>query len=315
MTEKGGKPAKGWEKTAGVAAFTVGQELVRCSNRGQPVKRQPLLGIKHPADGSGQNAGEKVKEKGSGVTIQENSMPSRSGGIRRTQRAPAPWKNAASRARPRDPRRLGIAVAAQPALFCEILSCQLAAEPSFVVVGRAGNEDQIGKVLAKENPRVLIFDYEGLGPNAESTVHRLRRAAPATRILVLASRSSDEIVERILRAGASGLVGKQLELAVLVRAIRAVAAGEVWANRRVTSLALESLTGPSGRVLQSVLTKREQEIANACSQGLRNKQIALRLNISTKTVKGHLNNIFRKLRVDNRFALGLYITERIQSKS
>jgi len=228
---------------------------------------------------------------------------------------PAPRQNAVSPAKPRDHRRLGIAVAAQPALFCETLSCQLDAEPSFAVVGRAGNEDQIGKVLAKENPQVLVFDYEGLGPNAESTVHRLRRAAPATRILVLATRSGDETVERVLRAGASGLVGKQLEFTVLVRAIRAVAAGEIWANRRVTSLALESLTGSSAKVSKSELTKREQEIADACGRGLRNKEIALHLNISPKTVKGHLNNIFRKLQVDNRFALALQIAERIQPKS
>jgi DNA-binding NarL/FixJ family response regulator len=183
------------------------------------------------------------------------------------------------------------------------------------MVGRASNEEEIEKLLAKKNPRILVFDYEGLGPNGDSTVQRLRRAAPATRILVLASRSSDETVERVLRAGASGLVGKQLEFAVLVRAIRAVSAGEVWANRRATSLALETLTGPSARISKSALTKREQEIADACSQGLRNKEIASRLNISSKTVKGHLNNIFRKLRVDNRFALGLQITERLQPKS
>jgi len=195
------------------------------------------------------------------------------------------------------------------------LSLQLDTQPNFVVVGRACSEDQIGKMLAKENPQVLVFDYEGLGPNGESAVHRLRRAAPATRILVLATRSSDETVERVLRAGASGLVGKQLEFPVLVRAIHAVAAGEIWANRRASSLALENLTGPSARASKSDLTKREQEIADACGRGMRNKEIAKLLNISAKTVKGHLNNIFRKLQVDNRFALGLLIMERVQPKS
>ena len=226
----------------------------------------------------------------------------------------APRKKAVS---PEGTRRDGlrIAVAAQPALFCEILSRQLDAEPDFAVVGRAHNEDEITKMLAKENPRVLVFDYEGLGPNAESTVYRLRRASPATRILVLASRSSDETVERVLRSGASGLVGKQLEFSVVVRAIHAVAAGEIWANRRATSLALESLTGPSGRASKSDLTKREQEIADACGRGMRNKEIAKLLSISAKTVKGHLNNIFRKLHVNNRLALGLQIMERIHPKS
>ncbi len=236
------------------------------------------------------------------------------GGEGKSARPPS-GPRAAFPPRTRSDLRLEIAVAAQPALFCEILSRQLNGEPNFMVVGRACNEDEIGKVLAKQNPRVLVFDYEGLGPNAESTVHRLRRAAPGTRILILATRSSNETVERVLRAGASGLVGKQLEFAVLVRAIHTVAAGEIWANRRATSLVLESLTGPYGRVSKSELTKREQEIAAACSQGLRNKEIASLLSISSKTVKGHLNNIFRKLQVDSRFALGRHVMERIQPKS
>jgi two-component system, NarL family, response regulator LiaR len=253
--------------------------------------------------------------------------PSKSGGRRKKRVPPAPRKGAASASKPgpkneavspprhRDARPLKIAVAAQPLLFREILSRQLDGEPSLIVVGRAGNEDQIAKLLAQESPLVLVFDYEGLGPNGESTVHRLRRAAPATRILVLASRSSDETVQRVLRAGASGLVGKQLEFTVLVRAIHAVAAGEVWANRRATSAALEGLTGSSGGASTSNLTKREQEIADACSRGLRNKEIAAHLNISTKTVKSHLNNIFRKLHVDNRLALALQISERLQPKT
>ena len=208
-----------------------------------------------------------------------------------------------------------IAVAAQPGLFCETLCRQLAAEPDFVVAGQAFSEDQIERVLAKESPQVLVFDSEGLALNAECTVRRLRRDAPTTRIVVLASQSGDETVERLLRANASGVVGKHLDFAVLVHAIHAVAAGEIWANRHATCLAQESLTGPSCKVPKSDLTKREQEIADACSQGLRNKEIASRLNISTKTVKGHLNNIFRKLQVDNRFALGLQNMVRIQATS
>jgi DNA-binding NarL/FixJ family response regulator len=55
------------------------------------------------------------------------------------------------------------------------------------------------------------------------------------------------------------------------------------------------------------LTSRESEIAESVGRGLRNKEIARRLQISEKTVKSHLNNIFRKLQVDNRFAVGLYV--------
>jgi DNA-binding NarL/FixJ family response regulator len=203
--------------------------------------------------------------------------------------------------------RIRIAVAVQPALFRELLSDRLDSRNEFVVVGKAVNEDEIAKVLSSEHPAVLVFDYEGLGPTAESTVHRLRHAMPSTRILVLASRSSEDTVQRVLRAGASGLVGKQLDLASLERAILAVARGEIWANRHDTSLALEGLTSTLPVGPKADLTRREQEIAGACSRGLRNKEIASHLNISEKTVKGHLNAIFRKLHVDNRLALALQV--------
>src|SRR5262245_58493836 len=203
--------------------------------------------------------------------------------------------------------RLTVVVASRPALVREVLARQLGNEPGLEILGLARDEDEICQLLSKVKPRVLLLDYEGLGPNSEGMIPRLRRASPSTRILVVATRSTDETVERVLRAGAMGLVGKQLEFSTLVRAIRVVAAGELWANRRVTAQTVERLaSGPDGGSGDSRLTRREEEIAAAVGRGLRNKDIARRLSISEKTVKSHLNSIFRKLNVDNRFAVGLY---------
>ncbi len=203
--------------------------------------------------------------------------------------------------------RVTVVVATRPALVREVLARQLGSEPGLSIVGLARDEDGIGLLLSKERPRVLVLDYEGLGPNSEAMVPRLRRASPSTRILVMATRSTDETVERVLRVGATGLVGKQLGFATLVRAIRVVAAGELWANRRVTAQTVEHLADGGDRSSwEGRLTRREVEVATAVGRGLRNKDIAHRLSISEKTVKSHLNNIFRKLGVDNRFAVGLY---------
>jgi DNA-binding CsgD family transcriptional regulator len=119
-------------------------------------------------------------------------------------------------------------------------------------------------------------------------------------------------VQSEVRAIVEAAAVKQLEFtAVLVRAIQAVAAGEIWANRHATSEALEGPTVFSDRASKIELTRREQQIADACSRGLRNKEIAARLNISTKTVKSHLNNIFRKLQLDNRVALALQFQPKV----
>ena len=214
-------------------------------------------------------------------------------------------------------KRIRLAVAVQPTLFCEVLAGHLDHEQDLQVVGKPSTEDEIVRLLKAESLQVLVFDYEGMGPNSERTIFRLHRLAPATRILVLATRSSQETVVRVLRVGASGLVGKQLDAATVLRAIHALANGELWANRRATADFVEQLADSAGRVplADGQLTDREWEILAGVGQGLRNKDIARRLSISEKTVKSHLNNVFRKLRVDNRFAAGMYALKHDQPKA
>jgi len=215
----------------------------------------------------------------------------------------------------RDPVRLGLAT--QPTLLRDVLSRLLCQAPGVEVVGQGYDEDTIIKMLKSTSPDLLLLDYEALGPNSESIISRLRRLAPHMRILVIATRSADENVERVLRAGAAGLVGKQLDFDVLLRAIRAVASGEIWANRRAQALTLEHLTDFSGGALEpeGQLTKREQQIVDGVARGLRNKEIARHLNISEKTVKSHLNNIFQKLGLEGRFALAVFDQGQVQPET
>lgn len=218
--------------------------------------------------------------------------------------------------KPREGGPTRLAIATQPTLLRDVLSRCLSKEDGLEVVG-GGHEDQIVQVLEKVTPEVLLFDYEALGPNSESIIGRLRRLSPRTRILVIATRSTDEHVDRVLRAGAAGLVGKQLGFDILTHAIRSVAAGELWANRRAQALTVEHLTNfaagasePEGQ-----LTKREQQIVDGVARGLRNKEIARQLSITEKTVKSHLNNIFHKLGLEGRFALAIFDQGQIQPRS
>ena len=219
--------------------------------------------------------------------------------------------------KPRDEGQIRLAIATQPALLRDVLSRLLSREPDIEIVGQGRDEDRIVEVLKGVSPALLLLDYEAMGPNSESIIARLRRIAPRTRILVMATRSADEYVERVLRAGAAGLVGKQLDFETLLRAIRSVASGEIWANRRAQALTLEHLTDFSAGALapEGNLTKREQQIVDGVARGLRNKEIAHQLNISEKTVKSHLNNIFQKLGLEGRFALAIFDQSQIQPKT
>lgn len=207
-----------------------------------------------------------------------------------------------------------VAVAVYPPLWGDLLAQLLSQELWIKVAGRASDEEELRKVITENAPNVILLDYEGLGPNAEGIVARLHRLAPQARVLVLARRSGEDTVVGLLRAGAFGLIGKSVDFGVLLNAVRAVAGGELWANRRVTAQAIQRLaapvtTEPDGRAR---LTRREWEVIEAVGLGLRNRAIGRTLGISDKTVKSHLNHIFTKLHVQSRFTLALWAQGELQ---
>jgi DNA-binding NarL/FixJ family response regulator len=213
-------------------------------------------------------------------------------------------------------RPIRVLVATLPALWSEVLGRLLERERDLHVVGRAHSEDQLREAVATHNPHVILFDYEALGPNSEGIIARLRRAAPSARTLVFATGGGDETTIAVLRAGAMGLVGKQLGYPALLAALRAVAAGELWAHRRVTAQAIDQLVSPvlQKQEVPSQLTKREWEVVEGVGKGLRNREIADALGINERTVKSHLNNIFSKTRVSSRFALSLWSRGEVKRK-
>jgi DNA-binding NarL/FixJ family response regulator len=187
-----------------------------------------------------------------------------------------------------------------------------------VALGASDGEDATRRLLELQ-PRTLLIDDDDSVSNLETVIRRLHQASPSTRILVLTTRSDKEAVGQFARAGAYGVVQNRSDLATLVRAVEAASAGRACEARFG---ALETATYPPvpGRRVVATdadrrLTTREWEVAERVAQGLRNKDIALRLNISLVTVKSHLNNIFRKLEIDGRFALGVLAQSRLGPKT
>ena len=182
-------------------------------------------------------------------------------------------------------------------------------EPDLEIVGDCRDEQQVARMLGAEKPQLLLL--EGYGPDALPIVSRLRRREPGIRTLVLSTGSTDEDAQQILRAGAWGLVARD-DVGILLRAIRAVAGGQMWATRTATALAIEHLIGPVGHE-ETHMTERELQVADGVTRGLRNKEIARELHISEGTVKSHLNSVFRKLGLKGRIALALDGRGRLKS--
>lgn len=140
----------------------------------------------------------------------------------------------------------------------------------------------------------------------------LRGIAPHIKPVVLLDSTNDQIVVSAFRAGAKGIFGKSEPIEELGKCIRCVHQGQIWANSREISLAMEALaSAPILRTVNSrglsMLSKREVEVVHCLAQGLSNREIADRLRLSQHTVKNHLFRIFEKLGVSSRIEL-LYMT-------
>jgi DNA-binding NarL/FixJ family response regulator len=172
------------------------------------------------------------------------------------------------------------------------------------VVGRVHDEEQIRLAAATNDPAMIVLDREAFGSGCEGLISRLRRRVPGARTLVFAAKSTDETELALLRAGAAGVLEKERGFPVLLTALRAVAAGELWAHRRVIARALELLQQAEASAWRaSQLTRRERDIVGAVRRGLRNSEVADELGITEGTVKRHLSNIFAKTGVNDRTAL------------
>jgi DNA-binding NarL/FixJ family response regulator len=204
-------------------------------------------------------------------------------------------------------------LAAGPGLLCEVALGCLSREPGIRVVGQAQDEQELEWLLARHKPRVLVLDSATIGPDWVRWVSRFRRAAPSTRILVISASPTESLVKAALRSGASGVLGERHDFATLRKAVLRVGAGEIWADRRALGHVMEDFGRSRRRCATAAngLTARERQVSDCMSLGLRNKEIALRLSISEKTVKSHVYSIFRKLRVNSRFKF----FSRVQPKS
>jgi DNA-binding NarL/FixJ family response regulator len=201
-------------------------------------------------------------------------------------------------------RSIRLLIAARPGLWSEILARQLGDEEDVTVVGRVHDEEHIRLLASESNPQVILLDREAFGEDCERMITRLRAKLPAARTLVFTARSSDETELVFVRAGAAGVVEKGRGFSMLLTALRAVAAGELWARRRVIAQALELMQQAVRDSLRDLaLSRREREVVGAVQRGMRNSEVAEALGITERTVKRHLSNIFAKTGVNDRSEL------------
>jgi DNA-binding NarL/FixJ family response regulator len=198
-----------------------------------------------------------------------------------------------------------VAVLSDDRLLCEGLLRIIASEPSFAVVGQ-DDQPVLAPSLRAARPHVLLVDSRMEG--ALSLCAALKRdREPA--VILIAARDDDDWAVGALEAGTRGILSKSARPDELIKAVRVVHTGEIWARRHVLAARLEHLAVASvaGRavdaLLEQRLSSRERDVFRQAATGLSNKELASHLAISEATVKVHLTRIFRKLGVRGRAEL------------
>jgi len=166
----------------------------------------------------------------------------------------------------------------------------------------AGGEEAVA-LCTQHRPDVLLLDLSMPDLDGIEVTKRLRDASPDTKVVVFTSFSDRERIVQALDAGAVGYLLKDAEPEELHAAVQAASRGEAPITPRA---AAALLADRRERPAEVALTVREREVLGLVVEGLANKQIARRMGISEKTVKGHLTNLFQRIGVADRTQAALW---------
>ena len=169
----------------------------------------------------------------------------------------------------------------------------LSMQPDMSVVAEASNGNQAVELYRKFLPDVILMDMRMPGMNGVDAARAIRAESPNARIIGLSTYGGDEDIRRALQAGMRAYLTKDVLHDELIRAIRAVHAGESYLTAAVRAVLA---AGP----LPADLSAREMEVLSLIVNGKSNKQIGFSLGIAEHTVKNHVKNILDKLGVDDR---------------
>src|ERR1700722_14902792 len=202
-----------------------------------------------------------------------------------------------------------IIVADTQAIFRAGLRKIFALEDDIRVVGQAESLDQTVAAIQKFSADIVIFEA-ALSPNPADTVSDLLRQSTTCRLVVVLQEPDQEMTLDLFRRGAHSVVSREVEPEMLVECLRRVAQGEPWLESRSVAWVLNAYRTqglrPTGSRPKVSLTPKESLIVSCVTQGMKNKEIALRVGTTEQVVKNYLRKVYDKLGVADRLELALY---------
>ena len=183
------------------------------------------------------------------------------------------------------------------------------------VIGDAATVEEAIECVVRLEPDVVLLDVHMPGGGGLEVLRQVTEKRPAQRFLALSVSDAPEDVIAIIRAGARGYVTKTISGEELADAVRRIADGDAVFSPRLAGFVLDAFASISGPVEVNdpeleQLTAREREVLRHIARGYLYKEIAARLNISTKTVEAHVSAVLRKLQLSSRHELSRWAVQR-----
>jgi two-component system response regulator DevR len=190
------------------------------------------------------------------------------------------------------------------------IRAMLDAQDDIVVTTEAGSVREAVDEAARTRPDVIVMDVRLSDGSGIEATREIRANRPETKVLMLTSFADDEALFSSIMAGASGYVLKQVKSGDLLRAIRAVGAGDSLLDPSVTNAVLDRLR--KGKHLMkdeklARLSPQEERILQHIAEGWTNRQIGDELHLAEKTVKNYVSSILSKLEVARRAEAAAYL--------
>ena len=184
----------------------------------------------------------------------------------------------------------------------------LVTQPDLSVVGEAGSGEEAIKLAAQLIPDVILMDLIMPNMDGVEATRRVKQVSPRSQIVVLTSYHEDEHIFPALKAGALSYILKDVSAEELAAAVRKAATGEAVLHPRVAARVIKELQGRREDAPNpfTELSERELEVLKLIADGKSNAQIAAKLVLSEKTIKGHVSNILSKLHLADRTQAAVY---------
>ncbi|HYG50460.1 MAG TPA: response regulator transcription factor [Flavobacteriales bacterium] len=196
-------------------------------------------------------------------------------------------------------------------IFTDGMQALLGSVEGIDVVGTANNANEAVAKAGTLKPDVILMDIQMPGKNGIEATADILRANPACKIVALSSANESFYIKKMLEAGASGYVLKNIDKEELIRVIKKVHAGEKHLDANAASQLIDHFNARSAQpsTLADSLTKREKEILAFIAQGLTDKEIADKVFLSPQTVISHRKNILSKLGLKNKVEITRFAIE------